>query len=670
MKHADAESMREAEKLRGEIERHNRLYYTEDKPEISDEEFDALLKRLQEIEKKNPDLVTPDSPTQRVGGQPLEAFRTVEHRAPMLSMDNTYDPEELREFHDRMVKGLGGAAPTYVVEPKIDGVSMSLRYEEGLFALGLTRGDGRRGDDVTANLRTIKAIPLKLESTSPPAVLEVRGEVYYGIEDFAKLNEQRVEADEPEFANPRNAASGTLKLLDPRIVATRPLRFLTWGLGECVGFDVSNYHDALEKLKGFGLPVSSFAKRFHDFDAMMKHILEFAEKRHTLPYQIDGMVVKVDDFAARERLGYTSKSPRWQVAYKYAAEQAVTRLLKIDIQVGKTGTLTPVANLEPVHLAGTTVSRATLHNQDEIKRKDIREGDLVVVQKAGEIIPQVIGVKVEQRTGEEKPFPFPTECPACGAPVRRDEGGVYVRCSNPSCPAQFKTALRSFAGRGAMDIEGLGAAIIEQLTDSGLVRRFPDLYRLKTEQVQPLERMGKKSAENLIAGIEASKARGLVRLLTGLGIRHVGRRAAEILAQNAGSVERLGELSAEEMENIHEIGPVVADSVYRFLHEQGGKALLAELAELGVSMEVEKSTQGTGPLSGKTIVVTGTLTHFTRDQIHERIRQLGGKVGSSVSSKTDLLVAGESAGSKLAKAQQLGVPVQTEEEFLSTLRGA
>lgn len=659
---------KEVQRLRREIERHNRLYYVQAEPEITDEEFDALLQRLIELEKAHPELITPDSPTQRVGGEPLEGFRTVAHSVPMLSMENTYNEEELREFHDRVCRLLGESKPVYVVEPKIDGVSISLRYEEGRFALAVTRGDGRQGDDVTANVRTIRSLPLGL-SGEPPAVLEVRGEIFFEKKDFVRINEQRVEEDEPEFANPRNAAAGTLKLLDPKLVARRPLRFLLWGLGQCEGVELETYSQALDYLKGLGLPVSPLARRVETIDAAIERIELFAEERHKLAYEVDGMVIKVDDFRKRERLGATSKSPRWQVAYKYAAEQAITKLLKIEVQVGKTGTLTPVAHLEPVWLAGTTVSRASLHNDEEIKRKDIRVGDRVVVEKAGEIIPQVVAVKIDERDGSEKVYQFPTQCPACAAPVRKDEGGVYVRCTNPSCPAQFKNTLEFFAHRHAMDIEGLGPKVIEQLVTTGLVKALPDLYRLKEEDVAGLERMGEKSARNLVQAIQASKERGLARLLAGLGIRHVGRRAAEILAEHFGQIGALMDADAETLADIHEIGPVIAKSIHRYFHEQGGREIVRQLGELGVllSQPRRKAAEGGELLAGKSFVVTGTLAGYTRDQIHEKIKAHGGKVSSSVSSKTDFVVAGEDAGSKLTKANKLGVRVISEKELEAML---
>jgi DNA ligase (NAD+) len=660
----------EIEKLRAEIEKHDNLYYVEANPEIRDEEYDALMRRLVELEKSHPQFVAPDSPTQRVGGQPLTAFRTVEHRVPMLSMDNTYNPEELREFHDRVVRWLDGVSPTYVAEPKIDGVSISLVYQDGRFVLGATRGDGRRGDDVSANLRTIRSLPLALRGLRP-RILEVRGEVYFTKQDFAEINRQRDRAGEPLFANPRNAAAGTLKLLDPRLVARRPLRIMAWGIGYCEGIEILGQWQLLQILKQLGIPTNPEARRFQTFDELLNFSVAWSDRRDKLEYLVDGMVIKVDSFAQREKLGATSKAPRWQVAYKYAAEQAVTRLLGIEIQVGKTGTLTPVANLEPVLLSGTTVSRASLHNADEIERKDVRVGDLVVIEKAGEIIPQVVSVKKELRTGNERRFHFPKSCPACGEPVGKEEGGVYIRCTNPSCSAQFKRLLEFFAHRQAMDIEGLGPAIIEQLVDTKLVTKLPDLYRLKMEALLPLERMGEKSARNLITAIESSKSRGLAGLLTGLGIHHVGRRAAEILAGHFGDVDALLAADTQRLASIHEIGPVMAESIRRYFHEQHGAQIVRELASLGVRTD-EPAQQASGrasnALAGKTFVVTGTLERYSREKIHELIKTHGGNIGSSVSSKTDYLVAGESPGSKLEKAKKLGVAILSESEFEAMLR--
>jgi DNA ligase (NAD+) len=655
--------------LRQEIERHNELYYSHARPEISDRQFDQLLAELVDIEKRYPTLQTLDSPTQRVGGRPLEGFTTVAHRIPMLSMDNTYSLDELREFDQRVRKLLEGEPVRYTVEPKIDGVSISLTYENGVFVRGVTRGDGKQGDDVTQNIRTIRTLPLQLKTHhgTVPEVIEVRGEVYFSKKDFAAINEARDEEGEATFANPRNAAAGTLKMLDPKVVASRPLRVFVYAIGYEEGLDgINDQLQALQLLSNLHLPVVPNVESFDDLEKLLRYVDQWAGKRHALEYEVDGMVIKVVDFAQREQLGSTSKSPRWQVAYKYAAEQAVTKLLAIDVQVGKSGKLTPVAHLDPVHLSGTTVSRASLHNDEEIHRKDIRVGDHVVVEKAGEIIPQVVEVKTEMRTGDEKVFHFPTDCPACGEPVERDAGGIYIRCVNPDCPAQIQTRLEFFAHRSAMDIEGLGPAIIKQLFQTGLVRQIPDLYRLETQQLTDLERMGKKSATNLVQAIESSKGRGLSRLLAGIGIRHIGTRGAELLAQHFGSMEKLMEASIEELAEVPEVGPVVAESIVNYFSNPSRRQMIGDLASLGVKMTEEKRsipTGGDAPLAGKTVVVTGKLAHYSRDGINDRIKLAGGKPASSVSKKTSLVIVGESPGSKKEDAERLGIPILSEDDF-------
>lgn len=679
--------VKRARALQQELERHNELYYVEAQPEISDREFDALLHELESIENQYPSLRTPDSPTQRVGGRPIDAFETVEHRVPMQSMDNTYNLDELRSFDDRVRKILKldsdsddegvfelaapkkGKKPNvklrYTAEPKIDGVSISLIYENGDFTRGVTRGDGRRGDDVTNNVRTIRTLPLKLKAKNPPPVLEVRGEVFFTKEDFVKINEAREEADEIPFANPRNSAAGTLKMLDSRVVAKRPLRIFLYALGYTEGVDIDNQIDAIRFIKELGLPTVPDTKAFDDFEDLLDYVEKWETKRHQLEFEVDGIVIKVVDFAQREKLGSTSKSPRWQVAYKYAAEQAVTQLLKIEVQVGKTGKLTPVAHLEPVQLSGTTVSRASLHNDEEIKRKDIRVGDWVVVEKAGEIIPQVVEVKTERRSGDENPFQFPTKCPACHLPVERDPGGIYIRCVNPTCPAQQQNILEFYAHRSAMDIEGLGPALIKQLYDSGLVHRLPDLYRLKLDDLIGLERMGKKSATNLLVAIEGSKSRGLARILVGLGIRHVGARGAEVLAEHFGTIDKLMSATVEELSEVHEVGPVMAQSIFDYFHEQGGAKVVDELRELGVQMaeHQRRPVSANQPLAGKTIVVTGKLEHYSRDGIKDRIKEAGGRAASSVSKSTSFVLVGDKPGSKYDDAQKLGVTILSEEEF-------
>jgi DNA ligase (NAD+) len=660
-------SARRAEELRRLLDHHNYLYYVKARPEISDKEFDALLKELEALEKAHPALITPDSPTQRVGGQPVVGFVTVKHRQPMLSIDNTYNADELREFDRRVRKLIPGEPVEYVVELKIDGVAISLTYEQGLFKVGATRGDGERGDDVTHNLRTIRELPLRLRSPQPPALFEARGEVYMTRAELARLNRDRIAKNLEPFANPRNSAAGSLKLLDPRLSAERRLRLFVYSLGAVEGVAVKTHWEALQLLREYGFPLNPDTARFDNIDAVLEHCSSWAERRHDLPYETDGMVIKVNDLGQQRRLGATSKAPRWVVAFKYAAEQALTKLLKVEVQVGKTGILTPVAHLEPVKLAGTTVSRASLHNADEIARKDIRVGDMVLVEKAGEIIPYVIRSEPAARTGEEKLFHFPKKCPVCGAPVEREEGGAYFRCTGPACPAQLKERLRFFAHRNAMDIEGLGTALVDQLVDGGLVRSIPDLYRLTLEQLLQLERVGKKSAQNLLDGIAASKERGLTRVLTGLGIRHVGEHVADLLAQEFGSMDQLMHATAERLAQVEGIGQERAESIHKFFQSSAGKKTLEDLQALGLKLTEEPrpspAAVGGKDLSGKTFVVTGTLARYSRDEIEGLIKKLGGKSTGSVSKKTDYVVAGEKAGSKLDKAKELGVPVLTEEEF-------
>jgi DNA ligase (NAD+) len=654
-----------AETLRQTIEHHNYKYYVEAQPEISDREFDQLLEELKKLEEAHPELVTPDSPTQRVGGQPINEFTAVRHRLPMLSIDNTYSADEVREFDRRVRKLLAGEDVNYVVELKIDGVAVSLIYESGRLSVGATRGDGERGDDVTHNLRTILELPLRVRAGNPPDDFEVRGEVCMNRDDLVRINRQREAKGLEPFANPRNSAAGALKLLDPRQCAERRLRMFAYSLEGSDASGVRSHRDALARLKEMGFRVNPHTVSFDSIDKVIEYCLSWADRRNSLPYNTDGLVIKVDDFDQRRRLGSTSKSPRWMVAYKFAAEQALTRLLKIEVQVGKTGALTPVAHLEPVQLAGTTVKRASLHNADEIARKDIRVGDMVVVEKAGEIIPYVVRSEPGARTGVEQPFVFPSQCPACGAPVARDEGGVYFRCIGPACPAQLKERLRFYAHRNAMDIEGLGTAIIDQLVDSGLVHSIPDLYSLTLDQLVDLERMGKKSAQNLVDGITASKERGLARVLTGLGIRHIGEHAAELLADEFRSMDGLLEASEDRLSRIAGIGPVLAGAIHEFFQSTEGRKIVEDLRSHGfkLTQDAKASLPGQIDLSGKTFVVTGTLPHLSREEIEGLIKQLGGKATGSVSKKTSYVVAGDKAGSKLEKARALGVPVLSEEDF-------
>lgn len=662
--------------LRAAIARHDHLYYVEARPEISDREYDQLFDELRRLESERPDLVTPDSPTQRVAGRPIDGFVTVEHRVPMLSIENTYDAGELREFDGRVRKALGPEPIRYVVEPKIDGVAMSLTYEAGLLTVGATRGDGERGDDVTHNLRTIPGIPLRLHTGHPPALFEARGEVYMNRAELERVNAARLAEGEEPYANPRNLTAGTLKLLDPRLCAERRLSFFAYGLGAVDRFAPRTHEELLAGLREFGFPVNPHVAYFDDIGGVIDHCTRWADQRHALPYDTDGLVIKVDDLSQRDRLGMRSRSPRWAVAYKFAAEQATTRLRAIEVQVGKSGKLTPVARLDPVRLAGTTVSNASLHNAQEMKRKDIRAGDLVVVEKAGEIIPYVVRSEPEARTGAEVPFEFPRQCPVCDGAVEPDDGEVFYYCTNPGCPAQLKERLRYFATRTAMDIEGLGEGVIDQLVETGLVKSIPDVFRLTADQLVDLKlvgekstrKLGQKTADSILRGIEASKTRGLARLLTGLGIRHVGEHVADLLAQAFGSAEKLQDATAEQIAGIEGIGPQRAKSIHAFLHSEVGTATLADLADLGVRLtEERREPVASSGLTGKTVVVTGTLTRLSRDEAEAKIRAAGGHPAGSVSKKTAYLVAGEKAGSKLDKAKSLGIPILTEDDFLALL---
>ena len=654
--------------LRAEIDRHNRLYYIDAAPQISDRDYDRLHERLITIEAEHPELVTPDSPSQRVGGHALDQFVTVKHSAPMLSIENTYNYDEIREWDDRVRRGLSQGEPVrYVVELKVDGVAVSLRYEAGTLALGATRGDGYEGDDVTSNIRTVRGIPLVL-ADDPPPVLEVRGEVYMTNAELVRLNERRVADEETPFANPRNSTAGSLKLLDSKLCARRRLRFLAHGLGESTGLRASSYADILKDLQRWGLPIAPGNASYDSIDGVLDHAKLWETKRHELEFQTDGLVIKVDDLRQRERLGTRSKSPRWVIAFKYEAEQALTKVLGILVYVGKTGKLTPVADLTPVLLAGTTVRRASLHNAEEIARKDVRIGDFVMIQKAGEIIPQVVRVEIEARTGDELVYEFPTTCPSCGSAVIKEAGEVDSRCSNsPSvCPAQLKELIFWYAHRDAMDIEGLGEKLIAQLVDSGLVKGPADLYRLEEGTLANLERMGKKSAKNLVDAIEGSKHRGLDHLLAGLTIRHVGTRGSEVLAERFRTLDALIEADLVTLEAIPEVGAVVAASVHAYFHDESNRQRLAELRSVGVEPPpFQPSTVGASKLllAGKTFVLTGTLPKRSRGEAEALIKRMGGKVTGSVSKSTNYLLTGEAAGSKLDKAKALGITIVSEADL-------
>jgi DNA ligase (NAD+) len=655
------------EKLRRQIRWHDYLYYVLNQPEISDQQYDKLFAQLKELENKHPDLISPDSPTQRVSERPLEGFRTVRHSIPMLSIDNTYSAEELREFDKRIVKMLGSKNYDYVVELKIDGLAVSLRYERGRLVTAATRGDGEVGDNVTANVRTIKAVPLTLlDEVSIPDVLEVRGEVYMPTKSFLELNKQKARTGEPAFANPRNAAAGSLKLLDARVTASRNLSFFAYALGEVSQTLSDNHWGVLQKFKSLGLRVNPRITKAKNIDEVIKICLSWADMKNSLDYQIDGLVVKVNNLRQRAMLGATGRSPRWCISYKFPAEQAQTIVESIDVQVGKSGILTPVANLKPVLLAGTTVKRASLHNFDEMDRLDVREGDTVIIEKAGEIIPQVIEVKKQFRPKHTKPFAKPLKCPNCGSPVKKDDSGVYIRCINPDCLGQLKEKLRYFAGRDQMDIEHLGPALIEQLTDAGLVKNFADIYKLEKQDLLELERMADKSASNVIEAIEASKTRPLWRFIAALGIRNIGTQTAQILADEFGSLDSLMKADRSALESIDQIGPVVAQNVYDYFNNVQNKKVINELLDAGVNPKHKKEKKS-DLLAGKTIVATGSLQSFSRSQIEQTIKQLGGKAASSVSKNTDYVLAGSDPGSKLDKAKQLGVKIINEKEFLEMI---
>ncbi len=655
-----------AAELRKQIAEHNRRYYEEAAPSISDREYDRLYKELVDLETKHPGLASADSPTQQVGGKPLQQFAKVTHRAPMLSLDNTYSEEEVADFYKRISKLLPNEKIPVVIEPKVDGVAVSLLYENGKLKSAATRGDGVVGDDITQNILTIKSVPERLRGDAPK-LIEVRGEVYMDKRGFEKLNAERKKAELPLFQNPRNAAAGSLKQLDPKIVATRPLGLVCHGTGGTEGVDVDLHSKIFPLLKKLGLPVTEKFWLAKSVDEILEKIHELDRVRKNFAYETDGAVVKVDSFAQRERLGFTAKSPRWAIAYKYESERVETHLIDIVVQVGRTGTLTPVAHLEPVFVSGSTVARATLHNEEEIKRKDIRIGDIVVIEKAGEVIPAVVEVKTSARTGKEKKFRMPNKCPVCGGKIVQDEGQVALRCVNAQCPAQLKRRIEHFASRGAMDIEGLGEMMVEQLVEKQLVQDVSDIYELTKEKMSILQRMGEKSIANLLGAIEGSKTRPLWRLIFALGILHVGVSSARSLADHFGSLDELMNASVDELQRIPDVGEVVAQSIHDYFQEPRNRKVIAHLEKLGVrpTVEPKKKTRDSA-IAGSTFVITGTLSQ-PRDEIAETIIARGGKVSGSVSKKTNYVLAGEDAGSKLEKAKQLGVRVIDESEFRKLL---
>ncbi|MFN3652796.1 MAG: NAD-dependent DNA ligase LigA [Armatimonadota bacterium] len=660
-----------AEVLRRELEQHNYAYYVLDQPTVADSTYDALLRELMEIEAAFPELVTPESPTQRVGAAPSSAFSSHTHRVPMLSLGNAFSLEELREFDARVKRHLGlpaDEAVEYAAELKIDGLAVSLTYRGGRLAVGATRGDGTTGENVTPNLKTVRALPLRLRDDAPTGEVEVRGEVFLSHEEFRRINAEREAAGEPLYANPRNSAAGSLRQLDSSITARRRLQYFAYSLGYLEGTPPETQAELLQALRSWGFRTNEHSRLCAGIDAVVEFCNYWETRRHDLPFETDGVVVKVNSLAYQRELGNVSRSPRWAVAFKYPATQAKTVVREIIVQVGRTGALTPVAVMDPVEVAGVVVTRATLHNEDEIRRKDLRVGDTVVIQRAGEVIPEVVEVVTEARTGDEQPFVFPRQCPVCGADVERQEGEAVARCVGVACPAQLQARLRHWASRGAMDIEGLGPAQIEQLTARGMVRDAGDLYTLTAEQLLSLERMGEKSAQNLLRAIETSKSRPPARLLFGLGIRHVGESVARLLIESCGSIDRIAEATPEELAQVPGIGPQIAESIHRFFQQDETRHLLQRLREHGVLQEAAPAETRSTALRGTSWVFTGTLETLARADAEARVRELGGTTVSSVSKNTSYVVAGEKAGSKLEKAQKLGVRVLSEAEFLELMQ--
>lgn len=653
-----AEAKKEIEKLRKEINHHNYKYYVENSPIISDFEFDQLLKKLESLEEQFPELITPDSPTQRVGGEPLEGFITVEHKVAMLSLDNTYTYDELREFDERVKKNVGEVE--YVVEPKIDGAGVALLYENGVLVRGATRGDGRQGDDITSNLRTIRSIPLRLRGNKVKNV-EVRGEVYFPTKGFEKYNKEQAKRGEPVFVNPRNAAAGSLRQLDPRIVASRPLDIFIYFISYSEK-DFSTHEKAVAALKEAGFRVNPLTKKVKDIEGAIKYCKDLEEIRETLDYEIDGAVIKVNSFSQQKQLGATSKHPRWAISYKFAAKQATTKLNDIAIQVGRTGALTPVAILKPVQVGGVTVSRATLHNFDELKRKDIRIGDTVLVERSGDVIPQVVKAIKEKRTGHEKSKRIPKKCPICGSEIIHTEGEVAVRCRNRMCPARLKWRIKYFASRDAMDIDHLGGSTVDKLIEKGFVDSIADLYSLRMEDLLTLEGFKEKSAQNLLDSIEKSKNQSLSRLIYGLGIRHVGKYAAQLLAAKYFSLDLLSKANVEELKDIYGLGEKTAEAIGTFFATEENRELIEKLKDVGVKIKKETKEEDL-LLKGKKFVFTGGLQTLTRPNASDIVKEKGGIVTSSVGKDLDFIVVGEKPGSKYGKAKKLGVTILNEEEF-------
>jgi len=653
------------QELQEQINHHNYLYYVLDSPEISDAEYDRLFDELVELEKKYPELITPDSPTQRVGATPLEEFKTVRHSLPMLSLNKSTSETEFLDFHRRVLEllGLSEKKIKYTVEPKFDGLAIELVYRKGIFTIGSTRGDGVVGEDVTQNLKTVKTIPLKLLGKILPELLEVRGEVIINKYDFERLNKQREKSGEPLFANPRNAAAGSVRQLDPKITSSRPLNMFVYGIGRVEGKNLSNHWDSIQYLKGLGFKLSQYVELCDNVDQVKSYYDKLLKIRNDLPYEIDGMVIKVNEFGLQEKLGELSRSPRWAVAWKFPAQQENTKIKDIIVSVGRTGALTPVAILEPVRVGGVEVSRATLHNEDEVKKKDVRIGDTVVIQRAGDVIPEVVKVVESKRTGKEKKFVMPDKCPVCSSKVERPEGEAIHRCTGIACPAQIKENMAHFVSKGAMDMDGLGYRFLEQMIDKKIIQDQADLYFLEKEDLMKMDRMGDKLAQNLLDAIDKSRNPSLTNLIYALGIRNVGYHLAGVLAKNFKSIDNLAKQTVDDLTQVYEIGPIVAQSIYNFFHNPKNLKVLEKLKKGGVKFPVEKVKMKETPFSGKTFVLTGGLDSFTREEATKVIEEMDGRVSSSVSKKTDFVVVGKDPGSKYDNALKLGVKTIREDEF-------
>jgi len=665
MSRPDKKVIERIEELREGINYHNYRYYVLDSPEISDAEYDRLFDELAELEKRYPELITPDSPTQRVGAVPLEEFKTVRHSHPMLSLNKATSEAEFLDFH-RRVLGLSELSEKeirYTVEPKFDGLAVELVFERGIFSLGSTRGDGVVGEDVTLNLRTIRPIPLRLMASPNPELIEVRGEVIMNKGDFETLNKKREKTGEALFANPRNAAAGSVRQLDPKITSTRPLNMFAYGIGRVEGKELTNHWDSILYLKGLGLKISHYIELCESVDQVKAYYQRILDLRNDLPYEIDGIVIKVNEFSVQAKLGELSRSPRWAVAWKFPAQQENTTIRDIIVSVGRTGALTPVAMLKPVRVGGVQVSRASLHNEDEIRKKDVRIGDTVVIQRAGDVIPEVVKVIASRRTGKERKFTMPDRCPVCGSKAERPLGEAIHRCTGIACPAQIKENLAHFVSKGAMDMDGLGHKLLEQMVDKNIIQDQADLYLLKKEDVMRMDRMGDKLAENLLSAIQKSRNPSLTNLIYALGIRNVGYHLAGVLARHFESIDNLGRQTTEDLTRVHEIGPIVAESIYNFFHNPKNLKVLEKLKKGGVTFPVEKAEVREAPLVGKTFVLTGGLDSFTRDEARKTIEDRGGRVSSSVSEKTDFVVVGIDPGSKYDTALKLGVKALNEDEF-------